>query len=410
MEPTVQVLAAQHLLLVCAIVLGAGAVLAYVANRIGIPDIVLFLLAGLGLGPAGAGLIDVGAGSTANQLILLFGASYILFDGGAVMRVVVLKRVWMTVAALATLGVAMTTAVIGVAVHYVFGLPLYAALLTGSVIASTDPATLVPVFRQVKVRERLKQAVIAESAFNDAIAAILTFTLLTLAGGGEVSVLQAAGEFLWQALGGVAVGAVAGYAACFAIAHERLSFLRENLPLVTLVVVAGAVLTADHHHASGFMAVFVAGLCLGNKQLLGFAINPEEERQMEDFIGTTGLIMRMFIFMLLGAQTDISLLARYALPAVAVVTTLMFVARPLVIAVCAVPDRRAQWSISELVFLCWTRETGVIPAALAGMLVGVHAPYADVIAAVTFMAVLLTIPIQAASTPWLARRLGVLEN
>jgi cell volume regulation protein A len=87
-------LAAQHFLIVCAIVLAAGTVLSALAAKTGMPDIALFLVAGIALGPAGAGWIAIGAGSTANQMILLFGASYILFDGGAATRIAVLKRVW----------------------------------------------------------------------------------------------------------------------------------------------------------------------------------------------------------------------------------------------------------------------------------------------------------------------------
>ncbi|HEX6827717.1 MAG TPA: hypothetical protein VF104_01925, partial [Burkholderiales bacterium] len=74
----------------------------------------------------------------------------------------------------------------------------------------------------------------------------------------------------------------------------------------------------------------------------------------------------------------------------------------------ALPDRRAKWSLNELLFMCWTRETGVIPAALAGLLVGMKAPGADMIASITFIAVLMTIIIQATTTPWLAGRLGLL--
>jgi cell volume regulation protein A len=78
--------------------------------------------------------------------------------------------------------------------------------------------------------------------------------------------------------------------------------------------------------------------------------------------------------------------------------------------VCAAPDRRARWTFQELVFMCWTRETGVIPAALAGLLLGMNAPGARVIASVTFIAVLMTILIQAPTTKWLGGRLGLLES
>jgi len=94
----------------------------------------------------------------------------------------------------------------------------------------------------------------------------------------------------------------------------------------------------------------------------------------------------------------------------AVVAVLMLVARPLTVFACALPDRRARWTLQEMLFMCWTRETGVIPAALAGLLLGMNAPEAQLIASVTFVAILMTILIQAPTTRWLGGRLGLLEG
>jgi cell volume regulation protein A len=135
-----------------------------------------------------------------------------------------------------------------------------------------------------------------------------------------------------------------------------------------------------------------------------------EQERLEEYVSTTALIMRMFIFILLGAQVNFGLMNQYLFAGAAVVTVLMLVARPITVFACALPDRRAKWSLNEMLFMCWTRETGVIPAALAGMLVGMKAPGADVIASVTFIAVLMTILIQAPTTKWLGRKLGLLEE
>jgi cell volume regulation protein A len=123
---------------------------------------------------------------------------------------------------------------------------------------------------------------------------------------------------------------------------------------------------------------------------------------------TTALVMRMFIFVLLGSQVDFALVNKYLLGGAAVIVVFMLVARPLTVFLCAAPDRRAKWQLNELLFMCWTRETGVIPAALAGLLVGLKAPGAEIIASVTFLAVLATILVQATTTRWLAGRLGLL--
>jgi len=113
---------------------------------------------------------------------------------------------------------------------------------------------------------------------------------------------------------------------------------------------------------------------------------------------------------LLGSQVNLVLVQQYWPVGIALVLIFMFVARPLTVFICTWPDLRARWSMNEKLFMCWTRETGVIPAAIAGMLVGLKAPGAEIIAAVTLIAILMTILIQAPTTRWLAKRLGVLDE
>jgi cell volume regulation protein A len=149
---------------------------------------------------------------------------------------------------------------------------------------------------------------------------------------------------------------------------------------------------------------------LGNKEAFGFRMEANETQRLEEFVLTTAFIMRLFIFILLGAQVDFGLMQQYWLGGAAVVAVLMLVARPATVFLCAGPDRRARWSLPELLFMCWTRETGVIPAALAGLLLGMKAPGAQMIASVTFIAILMTILIQAPTTEWLGRRLGLMEK
>ena len=204
------------------------------------------------------------------------------------------------------------------------------------------------------------------------------------------------------------IGGVLGYLAAALIAHEKYDFLLEYAPLVTLMAVLGAYITAENFNASGFMAVFVFGIMLGNKDIFGFEMEQREEEKLEDFILTTSLIMRMFIFILLGSQVNFTLMGKYLWGGVALVTVFMLVARPVTVFCCALPDRRARWSLKEMLFMCWTRETGVIPGALAGILLGMKVPGAEIIASVTFITILLTIIIQATTTRWLAGKLGLL--
>ena len=184
----------------------------------------------------------------------------------------------------------------------------------------------------------------------------------------------------------------------------------EYAPVVTLMAVIGAYFAADGVQASGFMSVFVFGIVLGNKDAFGFKMGEAETRQLDQYVATTAFIMRLFIFILLGAQVDFKLMDQYLLGGILVIVVFMLVARPVTVFLCALPDRRARWSLNEMLFMCWTRETGVIPAALAGLLLGMKAPGAQMIASVTFIAVLMTILIQAPTTKWLGRKLGLLED
>src|ERR1043166_4542078 len=104
------------------------------ASKIKVPDVVLFLLIGMLLGPEMAGLVDVKADSALNQLILIFGSCYILFDGGASLRFKVLKEVWITILVIATLGVLVTAFITGLAAYYVFHVPFIVALLLGAAL------------------------------------------------------------------------------------------------------------------------------------------------------------------------------------------------------------------------------------------------------------------------------------
>jgi cell volume regulation protein A len=409
MESSVSLELAKHALLMFGIIIAVGTFSGVIARLVRIPDVAVFLLIGMLCGPAALGWVNIKADSAINQLFMIFGSSYILFDGGASIRLKVLKEVWITIVIIATIGVLITAAITGVAAYYFLGLTPIVALLLGTVIASTDPATLVPVFKQVRIKDRVAQTVMSESAFNDAMGAILTFTVLGVAmGAGQFSISDALADLLKQSLLGILIGGVLGYLAAVFIAHEKFGFLAEFAPVVSLMAVIGAYMSADGLQSSGFMAVFVFGIMIGNQESLGFKLSQQEGNQLEDFVMTTAFIMRMFIFILLGTQVDFALMHQYLFSGIAVVVVFMLVARPATVFLCALPDRRAKWSFKEMLFMCWTRETGVIPGALAGMLVGMKAPGAHIIASVTFIAILMTILIQATTTRWLAKKLGLL--
>jgi potassium/hydrogen antiporter len=131
-EPELETLAAieiaRHTLLSCGLILAVGTIAGLLVQKIRVPDVAVFLVAGIVLGPQVSGLIDIKADSPLNEIILLFGASYILFDGGASVRFNVLKQVWITIVVIATAGVLITAGIVGLAASHILGIPLIVAL------------------------------------------------------------------------------------------------------------------------------------------------------------------------------------------------------------------------------------------------------------------------------------------
>jgi len=401
---------AQHVLLTFSALFLAGAIAAKIADLLRVPDVVLFLLIGIVAGPPGLNLVNVPPQSALNQTMLILGASFLLFQGGTSITFRVLKEVWITLSLLATVAVLITAALVAVAAHYALGLDWASAMLLGAVIASTDPATLVPIFLAVRVRAKVAQTVLSESALNDATGAICTFAVLGVINTGRFSLSASFQEFVVLAGGGILVGTLFGLVAVFLKSNRARNLFSAYAKVLLLPVILGAYLAADALGTSGFMAVFVVGLIYGNKDTLGLSMPDEHHESLNEFIDDGSLLLRMIIFILLGTHVDFAVVRQFLLPGCVVIAVFMLVARPLSVLACTLPDRRARWTRNEIAFMFWTRETGAIPAALSGMLIGMGVPHADVIAAITFLAILATLLIQATTTRWLAARLGLLEE
>jgi cell volume regulation protein A len=376
-----------------------------------LPDVVIFILIGILLGPAALSWIHVEAGTTANQLVLLFGASFIIFHGGMVTSFAVLKHVWRTVTLLSTLGVVVTAMVVGAASMWIFHIPFLPALLIGAIIASTDPAALVPLFQKYPIRKKVAETVISESAFTDATGAIMTTVVLGLLSAQAAMTWYDIGwQFIRLSIGGIAVGLVIGLIAAFLVSENDRGLLREFTPMVVVITVLAAYLVSEEIGASGFMAVFVAGVTVGNARSFRLTILPKEEHAAHQFIDAVGLKLRMLIFILLGSQVDFAALKTYLLPGLAVALIFIFVARPLTVLSSLLPDVVARWTGREVAFFFWTRETGVIAAALAGIVAGQGLAEGKLISSVVFLAILITLIVQAGTTPFVARKLGLMES
>ncbi|QYE98501.1 cation:proton antiporter [Paraclostridium sordellii] len=409
MENTMEAIATNNLLIIFSAIVITGIILGKLSEKLKIPDVILYLIAGIVIGPAVLNLISVDSFPIENNLILTFGSAFILYEGGREVNLKVLNKVKVSVGLLATLGVVISTVVVGFATNKIFGLPVMTSLLVGGIIASTDPAALIPVFKQVSIKEKIKQTVVSESAFNDAVGAIIVSTLLTIVTSGSFSVGESAKELLIAVFVGVIIGVLVGYVFSVLISDKKWGIFHSYAPIISILKVVLAYELATLLHGSGYMAVFIVGLIAGNKKLFGLWV-PEEDFQSEyHFRESIASLCRMSIFVVLGTHVDLGALSQYWLPSLMVVIVLMFVARPLVVLVCTLFDIKAKWKMNDKLFMMWVRETGVIPAALSGIVVSMKVSGYEVISSVVFMTILITLIVQASTTKLVAKQLDVLE-
>jgi cell volume regulation protein A len=393
-----------------AIILAVGIAADLVASVLRVPRMVLLLGAGALLGPHVIDGIHVPLDSIGIQLLLTLGVSLILFYGGLGLQFRVLRQVALGLGLLAVPGVLITAVLTGTVACLAFDLPLEAGLLIGAVLAPTDPAILIPLFERLRVREKVKQTIVAESAFNDVTGAVLALALAPVVIAGDGSLLEPLGDFVLDLVISTALGVAFGIVLALANSSRRVGIFRESPIIAVLLIVAASYFSIDYAGGSGYLGAFLAGLIASNMDDLGVTPHSPAESEVRFFARVVSDVMVIFIFVTLGASLPFDTIADEALPALATLAALIFVARPATVLASLLPDRRGRWTREELVFLSWTRETGVVPAALVGVLIAEGVGYENELLTVVALAVIVTLVLQAASKGWLAARLGLLET
>jgi potassium/hydrogen antiporter len=403
-------MAAKDVILTIAIMLGAGLAGQLVADALRLPRMLVFLLAGVLLGPSVSSSIDVPLDSVGAQLLLSLGVSFILFHGGLQLSTRVLSRVAVGLTLLAVPGVVVTALIAGSVAALVFGLPLTSGLLIGAVLAPTDPAILIPLFERLRLRPKVSQTIIAESALNDPTGAVLALAVAGVVVSGGASLTEPLRDFVVDLAISTVLGVVFGVVLSAAVSSRRAGLWRESSAIAVMAVISAGYFSIDSAGGSGYLGAFLAGLIVGNMEHLRLAMQSEHEREMRIFVSTVADVMVMLVFITLGANLPLREIADELAPGLAVIAALILVARPVTVLACLLPDRRGSWSRDELVFLAWTRETGVVPAALAGIMVGLHVPDADLVVTTVALAIIVTLGVQATTKRWLARRLHLIES
>ena len=400
---------AEDVIATIALMLVAGLVARLVADLLRLPPMLLLVAAGALLGDDALGWLDVPHESDAVRILFTLGVAFILFHGALELSAGILGRVAIGVVLLVGPGVVLTAAIAGAVAAAAFGVDPLTGLLIGAVLAPTDPAILIPLFDRLRLRPKVAQTIVAESALNDVTGAVLALGVATAVATDEGSFGRPTVDFLVDAGISAVVGVAFGIVLSVVISSSRIGVWRESPAIAVVAVVAASWVSIDFAGGSGYIGAFLGGLVVANMDRLRLAMRPQEKDEVHVVTGVAADVVVLLVFVTLGANLPFGAIRDQLVPALAVVAALVLVARPLTVLACLLPDRRARWTPPELVFVAWTRETGVVPAALAGLLVVTGVPEAELVQVTVAVALVVTLLVQATTKRRLAVRLGLID-
>ncbi len=384
-------------LLSLAVILLLSVLASKVSDRFGVPALVLFLALGMLAGSEGPGGIPFDDASLA-QFIGAAALAFILFSGGLETKWTDVRPVLPYGIALATVGVILTAAVFGLFAHLVLGLTPLEGILLGSIVSSTDAAAVFSVLRSrnVSLKGQLKPLLELESGSNDPMAALLTIGFVQVLTQPDLSPVGLLGLFGLQLPVGALVGIVAGRAIVWLV--NRLNLGYDGLyPVLTLALVLVTYSLANHVGGNGFLAVYLAGIYVGNHDFL-------HKRSLLRFHDGLAWLMQIAMFLVLGLLVYPSQVVTVAGPALLAAAWLIFVARPVSVFVCLAPTRIG-WR--EKLFVSWVGLRGSVPVVLATFPLLAGVPKAGFLFNVVFFVVLTSVLVQGTSLPLVARWLGL---
>ncbi len=387
-------------LLIAGVLLLASIVGSKASGRLGVPSLLLFLGVGMLAGSDGPGGIAFTNYALA-QSIGTLALALILFRGGLGTPWKGVRPVLGSGLSLATLGVLVTTGLMGAFVHYLIGLPWLSALLLGAVVSSTDASAVFTVLkeRRLGLHGKITPLLELESGFNDPMAVFLTLGLTSLIVDPGLSYWSVVPLFLKQMLLGGAVGYVLGRASLWAI--NRLSLQFEGLYSVMTIALALIVFgAAGAIGGSGFLAVYIAGLILGNADFI-------HKNSLIQFHDGFSWLMQIGMFLTLGLLVNPHELLPTAGLALACALFLVFVARPVAVylglALSLLP-------LHDRSMVAWVGLRGAVPIVLATFPLLAGVPNANILFNVVFFIVLTSVLLQGTTLSLVARLLGVKED
>jgi potassium/hydrogen antiporter len=383
-------------ILLGAVLVMAGILSSLLALRFGAPLLLVFLLIGVMAGEAGPGKVQFDDLRT-TYLVGSVALALILFDGGLRTRFQNISAVIAPSMVLATIGVLLTALITAPVAKYALDLNWTEALLVGAVVASTDAAAvfLLVHAQGLRLRPRVGATLEAESGTNDPFAVFLTLMLVELISVGSSSFIHVAIELGREAVLGAITGILGGRIVVIALNRVALpQGLHAPFVLTAALVIFGATQMA---HASGFLAVYLAGIIIGNRPT-------RAHNAVVTFLDAATWLAQIVMFVLLGLLASPQRLVGSIGPAVIVALVLMLVARPLAVFICLAPFR---FNWREKIFIAWTGLRGAVAIFLASipMLVGLSKAY--LYFDVAFVIVVISLLLQGWTLAAAARRLHV---
>lgn len=381
------------LILVVGAILLAAVAAAAVAGRAGVPVLVAFLGLGMLLGSDGPGGIEFDDAHLA-RTVGIVGLAIILFEGGITTPWRAIRPVLVPATMLSTVGVVVTTGITAAIAKLVFPLSWSTSFLLGAVVASTDAAAVFSTLRVTNVRRRLARVLEAESGANDPIAVALTIGLIHVVqdsayGAGDLVLLIAR-----QLSVGLVVGLAVGVASAWALARLP-SLAVQFAPVATVAAGAVGFGLADVAGGSGFLAVYITGLWVGNTAT-------PLRRYLVTFHAGLAFLAQVGLFIVLGLFVFPRQLGPVILPGLAVVAVLLFVARP---AAVWISTTFQGFNLRERTFLGWAGLRGAVPIVLATYPQAAGVPHSMTIFNAVFFVVLASALIQGPTLEPLARAL-----
>ena len=382
-------------LLISGFLLLASIIGTRVATRVGFPSLLFFLLVGVVFGEDGFGLQFDDVELARN--VCTAALAVILVEGGLTTRFGDIRRVLAPAAALATIGVLISTVVTAVGAHMLLRMDWQLALLLGAIVSSTDAAAVFSVLRVLPLPRRVAGLLEAESGFNDAPAVILVLMFSVVPFVFEPE--SAVADLVFELLAGSAIGLAVGYLG--ALTLRRIALPASGLyPIATFGLAVVAFAAAGTVHASGFIAAYLAAVVLANSGL-------PHRSATRSFAEGLGWLAQIGLFVLLGLLVDPSELAADVVPAIVVGLVLLLVARPLSV-VASLAGFRVPWR--EQVFLSWAGLRGAVPIVLATFPIVAGVPDSSRLLNIVFMLVVVFTLVQGPSLRPIAHGLGLISR